>query len=346
MNTSPNQKIRVGVVGATGFTGHELLRVLFRHPAVEIGFLSSETQTGQSLCQIFPEFNEELIFTNLKKASKLENIDLVFFTTPNNLAVKHAKTFLDNGVSVIDFSADFRLSKNEDYQKHYGFVHEDLDLLKKACYGLVELKRKEIQNLEKPFLIANPGCYTTAANLALAPCVRTDLFDLKSIIIDAKSGTSGAGKKFNDENTFKENFRAYNIAGKHRHTPEINMLLSEMAGEEIKVSFTPHLLPMYRGLQATCYINTKEGFDIESFHKSYLEFYKDYEFISVLELGHLPETKLAYENNSCFIGMDYHADTKRLIICSCLDNLVKGAAGQAVQNMNIAFGFQESLGLV
>jgi N-acetyl-gamma-glutamyl-phosphate reductase len=345
MSTASSQVIKVGVIGATGYTGHELLRILFRHPAVEISFLSSESFKGKSLCQLFPEFNDKEVFIDLDEASSRDNVDLVFFTTPNNLAVNKAKYFLDKGISVIDFSADFRLKTNDDYKNYYDFEHKDLDLLKSACYGLVEIKRHEIKGLKKPFLIANPGCYTTAANLALAPCMNSNLFDLRSIIIDAKSGTSGAGKKFNEENQFKENFKAYNIAGKHRHTPEINMVLSEIASKEIKVSFTPHLLPMYRGLQATCYINTKADFDIKEFYNSYKEFYEESEFVNVLDLGVLPETQLAYENNHCFIGMDFDKQTNRLIICSCIDNLVKGAAGQAVQNMNIAFCFDENAGL-
>lgn len=346
MSTESSNKLKVGVIGATGYTGHELLGILFRHPNVEIAFLSSESCKGKSLCQIFSNFKQEMVFINLENAEKLNDLDLVFFTTPNNLAVKHAKRFLAKGISVIDFSADFRLKTNEDYSKYYGFQHEDLTLLESACYGLAELKHSEISQLKKPFLIANPGCYTTASNLALAPVASTDLFDLNSIIIDAKSGTSGAGKQFNEDNEFKENFKAYNIAGKHRHTPEINMVLSEIAKQEIKVSFTPHLLPMFRGLQATCYVNCKQGFEIQKFYDSYKEFYRDCHFIKILDLGVLPETILAYENNKCFIGMDFDKDTNRLIICSCIDNLVKGAAGQAVQNMNLAFGFSENLGLV
>jgi N-acetyl-gamma-glutamyl-phosphate reductase len=341
-----DKKIKIGIIGATGFTGQELLKILFKHPNIEIAFLSSESQKGYSLCELFPEFKQNIEFIDLEMAHKIQELDLVFFTTPNNIAVNEAKKFLDKGISVIDFSADFRLKSNEAYKKYYGFEHQDLELINSALYGLVELKEKEIQNLKKPFLIANPGCYTTAANLALAPVVTSECFDLNSIIIDAKSGTSGAGKKFNEENDFKENFKAYNIAGKHRHTPEINMLLSELAQQEIKVSFTPHLLPMFRGLQATCYVNTLDSFDFGKFYQSYKDFYEDKTFVKVLDKGVIPETILAYENNKCFIGMDFDSDTNRLIICSCIDNLVKGAAGQAVQNMNIAFGFGEEKGLI
>jgi N-acetyl-gamma-glutamyl-phosphate reductase len=353
MNTSSQRNIKVGIIGATGYTGQELLGILFRHSKVDIVFVSSESNEGQSLSQNFPQFKSELKFINLSqsKSFNANDLDLVFFTTPNNIAVNNAKDFLDKGISVIDFSADFRLKTNEEYAKYYGFEHKDLDLLKSACYGLVEQKRKEIQKLKKPFLIANPGCYTTASNLALLPICsyKKDVFDFNSIIINGASGVSGAGKKLDQSLSFNEaneNFKAYNIAGKHRHTPEINMVLSEAAKREIKVSFTPHLIPMFRGLLVTCYINTKENFDLKNFFKHYKDYYENDFFINIFELGLLPETKLTNKNNSCFIGMDHDKDCNRLIICSTIDNLVKGAAGQAVQSMNLAYGFHETLGLV
>lgn len=342
------QKIKVGIIGASGYTGQELLRILFRHPGVDLSFISSESLKGSKLNDLFPQFQSSLEFINLEEAKKENDLDLVFFTTPNQIAVDEAKNFLDKNISVIDFSADFRLKANDEYKKFYGFEHKDMDLLASATYGLVEYNKEKIKSLARPFLIANPGCYTTAANLALLPaCKRSDL-DLTSIIIDGKSGVSGAGKKLNSGLSFNEaneNFKAYNIAGKHRHGPEINMLLSEASGKDIKVSFNPHLVPMFRGLQTTCYIKTQDGFSIKDFHQNYNDFYKDESFVKVLELGELPETKWTKENNQCFIGIDYDEETKTLVLCSAIDNLVKGAAGQAVQNMNLAFGFDEVLGL-
>jgi N-acetyl-gamma-glutamyl-phosphate reductase len=389
MNSVHNKKIKIGIIGATGYTGQELLGILFRHPSVEIIFLSSESNSGQILNQIFPNLNSNIKFITLQEAKKFSGneVDLVFFTTPNNIAVNEAKYFLDKNISVIDFSADFRLKTNEEYLKYYGFEHKNLELLKNALYGLVELHRDKIKALKKPFIIANPGCYTTAANLALIPVCfyEGDKFNLNSIIINGASGVSGAGKKLEASLSFNEaneNFKAYNIAGKHRHTPEINMVLNEaIAGSKakdviasgeakdviasgeakdviasgeaawqskprIKVSFTPHLIPMYRGLYTTSHIDTKNDFNIQDFYSYYSHFYKNDQFIKVLELGSLPETKWTNKNNNCFIGMDYDPETKRLIICSTIDNLNKGAAGQAVQNMNLAFGFAEEMGLV
>ena len=339
------EKIKIAIIGASGYTGHELIRLLSRHNNVIIEKISSESHIGKNISDLYDDldFDQELVSLEDIKKTKL---DLVFFTTPNNIANKHAKDFLENNISVIDFSADFRLNNNSDYQKYYGFTHKDEKLLESALYGLVEIKKNIISKLKKPFLIANPGCYTTAANLALAPVVSTDFFDKQSIIINAASGTSGAGRKFNEENTFVENFKAYNIAGKHRHTPEINMLLSELAQETIKVSFTPHLLPMFRGLQATIHINCKANFNYDEFYDYYKEFYKATNFVKVLEKGQLPETQNCYQNNLTLIALDYDPDTNRLIICSCIDNLVKGAAGQAVQNMNLAFQFSETEALL
>lgn len=340
-------KIKVGIIGASGFTGQELMGLLFRHPSVDLKFISSQTHVEKRLGEIFPQFsNSDMSFINLEQALELKDkVDLVFFTTPNNIAVKEAKKFLDQGISVIDFSADFRLKKNSDYKKYYGFEHQDLALLESASYGLVEYKRQEIQKLKKPFLIANPGCYTTAANLALIPVCKygAEYLDLNSIIIDAKSGVSGAGKTLAASLTYNEvveNFKAYNIAGKHRHSPEINMILSEAADADIKVSFNPHLIPMFRGLYATSYIKTSRDFNFDKFYEYYLDFYKDEKYVKVLEARCLPETKWSYKNNMTFIGMDYDADTQTLIICSCLDNLVKGAAGQAVQNLETVFNLR------
>jgi N-acetyl-gamma-glutamyl-phosphate reductase len=371
MNSVHNKKLKIGIIGATGYTGQELLGILFRHQNVEIVFVSSESNSGQKVTSNFPNFDSKLEFIKLEDAKKFsaENLDLVFFTTPNNIAVNEAKYFLDKNISVIDFSADFRLKTNEEYLKYYGFEHKNLELLKNALYGLVELHRDKIKALKKPFIIANPGCYTTAANLALIPvCLyEGDKFNLNSIIINGASGVSGAGKKLEASLSFNEaneNFKAYNIAGKHRHTPEINMVLNEVianseaktviaSGEAvwqskpiIKVSFTPHLIPMYRGLYTTSHIDTKNNFNIQDFYSYYSNFYKDDQFIKILEFGSLPETKWTNKNNNCFIGIDYDPETKRLIICSTIDNLNKGAAGQAVQNMNLAFGFSEETGLV
>ena len=347
-----SSKIRVGIIGASGYTGQELLSILFRHPQVEIVFLSSESNSGKKISEIFPQFNYEHKFISLNEARNFNKakVDAVFFTTPNNIAVNEVKNFLDKGISVIDFSADFRLTNNDDYEKYYGFKHSDLELLDSAIYGLVEEKREEIKAAKEPVLIANPGCYTTASNLALTPVCKYNKnhVDLNSIIIDAKSGISGAGKKVSQDLTYNEaneSLRPYNIAGKHRHTPEINMFLSEISGTKINVSFTPHLIPMFRGLLVTCYINTNEGFDFNNFYNHYSKYFKDEYFVTVLEKGKLPETRWTNKNNHCFIGLDYDPETKRIIIASAIDNLYKGAAGQAVQNMNLVFGLDERLGL-
>ena len=301
------KKIKVGIVGASGYTGQELLGILFRHPGVEVIFLSSESQAGKKLTELFPQFKSDLKLIDLAAAKKLNKaqLDLVFFTTPNNIAVNAAKDFLDKGISVIDFSADFRLKDNQDYEKYYGFKHADLDLLQSAIYGLVEAKRKELQATKLPILVANPGCYTTASNLALAPLCNYNKnhLDLNSIIIDAKSGVSGAGKKLSAALSFNEaneNLKPYNIAGKHRHVPEINMFLSELAQRDIKVSFNPHLIPMFRGLLVTCYINCSSDFDFNNFYNYYQNYYAQEYFVTVLAKDQLPENTPRSKKQSLF----------------------------------------------
>ena len=341
--------IKVGVVGATGYAGEELISILLRHSEVRITDVSAKVDKAQSIDKIFSKFKGKISLVcaepDLKKI--IASCDLVFLALPHTISMKIAPRLLRAGKKVIDLSADYRLNDAKTYTQFYQTKHKDKINLAKAVYGLPELYRTKIKNAQ---LIANPGCYPTAAILALAPLVAFNLADLDSIIIDAKSGVTGAGKKIVENFLFSEineDFKAYKV-NMHQHMPEINQELSKLAGKKIKVTFVPHLLPLKRGILETIYLKKKQKAKISAKYfggkkqnliSLYKKFYKKEPFVRIKEEGDFPRLKDVVGTNFCDIGIMESGDT--IIIIAAIDNLLKGAAGQAVQNMNIMYKFPE-----
>lgn len=353
MPKSETKKIKTAIVGATGYTGAELVKILLRHPHVELSMLCSEQYAGKSFNEVYTGFGAlssiaEISSQKLEKASlaKLKKMDLVFFATPNGIAHKQATELVENQVRVIDLSADFRFRDLKAHKKAYGFSHESTSLNKKSIYGLVEFKREDIKKTKG--VIANPGCYTTASILALTPLLQSDeKIDFASIIIDAKSGVSGAGRKAATELLFtelNESVSPYKLAGQHRHAPELEEFFSKISGQKISLTFSPHLMPMDRGLLATCYV--KVDTTEEKLRQIYKNAYDKEAFVELLAAGLYPNTKAVRGTNKALVQVSYDKRLKQAIITCAIDNLVKGAAGQAVQNMNLIFGFEESLALL
>jgi N-acetyl-gamma-glutamyl-phosphate reductase len=329
-------KISAGIVGATGYTGMELLRLLSAHPSVDLLLATSEKQAGKKVG------NTGLTFQPM--AAEVKELDVLFSCLPHTGAMTHVASWVKQGIKVIDLSADFRLHDAATYEEWYGEKQTAADLLKKAVYGLPELHRAEIK---KATLVANPGCYPTGAVLGLAPLLKSKLIDTTSIVIDSKSGVTGAGRNAAVEFLFSEvneSVHAYKV-GNHRHTPEIEQELSLVAGEKIVVSFTPHLIPMDRGILSTIHVRALKKTDTASVLKTFNEFYKNEPFVQVLPEGVLPKTKEVRGTNNCAIGAVYDPRTNQIIIVSAIDNLSKGASSQAVQNMNLMFGLGEKTGL-
>lgn len=337
--------IKGAVIGATGYAGQQLVWFLNNHKYVEIKFLASHTYADEEFSKIYNNYtgiiNNKCI--NMKEVEeRLEEIDVLFIALPHGKSFDIVKKALEKGVKVIDLGADFRLEDVECYEEWYKLEHKCPELLEEAIYGLVEIYRNEIKNKK---LIANPGCYTTASILALYPLLKSKLIDTDSIIIDAKSGVSGAGRGLNTASLYaecNESIKAYGVAG-HRHTPEIEQELSKAAGEKLLLNFTPHLVPMNRGILATCYGKLKNNISQEEVYKIYEEFYKNDYFIRIVDT--LPETRNVRGSNFCDIGIRVDKRTNRIIVVSAIDNLIKGAAGQAVQNMNLIFGLEEGEGI-
>ncbi len=338
--------IKAGIVGVTGYIGEELARILVQHPEVEIKAITSKSYAGQSYSNIYSNFSglfdaacEE---ENLEKMAK--ELDIIFLALPHGLASKKLSKDILDKVKVIDLGADYRLCCKETYEQWYQTDHCSPDLLEQAVYGLSELKREDIKNAQ---LIANPGCYTTCSILSLYPLLKEDLMCKNSIIIDAKSGVSGAGRSLNVSTHYtecNESFKAYKIAS-HRHTPEIEQELSIAAGEDISLIFTPHLIPMNRGILATSYATLNENLSYNDILGVYNKYYADEYFVRIAKEGVYPETRWVKGSNFFDIGFTIDERTGRIIVIGCIDNLVKGAAGQAVQNMNIMFALDEKLGL-
>jgi N-acetyl-gamma-glutamyl-phosphate reductase len=338
--------IRAAIVGIKGYAGEELLSILAGHQAVTIEKVTARVDAGAiPLKEIYPQMARlELMCENLDVDSISRKADVVFFAVPHKVSMEIVPKFLEKRIKVIDLSADFRLNNSSEYEKWYNEKHKAEPLLKKAVYGLPELYKKKLSGAS---LVANPGCYPTAAILALAPALKKKVIKTSSIIIDSKSGISGAGRK-NAEEYFKiehPNARAYNIAGHHRHIPEIEQELSKIAAKKIIVTFTPHIIPVERGMLATVYADLLKKVSSKDILKMYKDFYKNEPFVRVLEEGKLPSIKNVVKTNFCEIGLEVDVRAKRLIVVSAIDNLVKGASGQAVQNMNIMFGFDETMGL-
>ena len=333
----------VGIVGGTGYTGVELLRILALHPDVEIKVVTSRNEEGNSLLALYPSLNPELNikFSNPDTA-ELKNCDCVFFAAPNGTAMKMVPKLLDAGVKVIDLAADFRIKDAKVWEHWYKQTHACPELLNEAVYGLPELNREKIKHAN---LIANPGCYPTAVILGFLPLLEKGLTNGSNLIADAKSGVSGAGRAANVPTLYSEageNFKAYNVIA-HRHWPEIKQELESVAGTGVNLTFTPHLTPMVRGIFATLYISDVDrSADLYSIYQK--RFAKEY-FVYVLEKGQLPETKHVRGTNNCMLTVLRPNGSDSVVVLSVIDNLVKGAAGQAVQNMNIMFGYEENMGL-
>ncbi len=338
--------INVGIVGVSGYSGMTALELLLKHSQVRVTYVSANNTIGK-ITDIWPQFLGRINLTcdkfNLNKAVKL--CDLIFLAVPHTISMEITPFLLKTGKKVIDLSGDYRLETARTYKKWYGVAHKDSHHLNKAVYGLPELYREDIK---KSHFIANPGCYPTAAILALAPLTAIHSELIQSIIIDAKSGVSGSGRKAKVTLNFSElneNFMAYKVLH-HQHVPEIELYLSKISREPIVIDFVPHLLPVNRGILETIYIRLNDKISFSEIHKVYQRFYKIEPFVRVLPQGQQPELKNVVRTNYCDIGFTLSVDKQLLVITSAIDNLVKGAAGQAVQNMNIMKGFKEEEGLL
>ncbi|MBF0383369.1 MAG: N-acetyl-gamma-glutamyl-phosphate reductase [Magnetococcales bacterium] len=339
--------ITVGIQGASGYTGGELVRLLARDPDIEIKFVTSQRFAGQPMSAIFPHLTSgpDLVCTPLNDLSGVADCDLVFCALPHVTSMEVVPEILQRGARVVDLSADFRLTDKDVYQKWYGESHKASQLLMEAVYGLPELvDRSKIKNTR---LVANPGCYPTSVLLALAPLMGDILIDLNTIVIDSKSGTSGAGRSPSQGTLFSEvneGFRSYKAVG-HRHTPEIEQGLQQLSGEKLNVRFSPHLLPQSRGILTTCHVRPNVEKSGDEWQNLFNDFYANEEFVRVLEPGNLPSTNYVRGSNYCYISVIPDLRTGWLVVVATIDNLVKGAAGQAIQNMNIMLGRKEGAGI-
>lgn len=338
--------IKVAICGGSGYTGAELLRILSGHPEVEITAVTSEKSAGKKITDLFPHLHKYsyLVYEPLDKEKILNKADVFFMALPHGASQEAVDYFFKRSKKVIDLSADYRLSDPSVYEEWYKTPHNYADTLKNAVYGLPELYREEIKHSS---LIANPGCYPTSAILALYPAIKQGIIDIESITIDSKSGASGAGRKAEVGFSYcevNEGFKAYGI-GVHRHTPEIEQELSIIAGKKIVVNFTPHLVPMDRSIVSTIYAKMLKKADTAAILKIYKNLYELEPFVNVLDDGVFPNAKNVRGSNYCEIGLRVNERTNTLIIVSAIDNLVKGASGQAVQNMNIIMGFKETTAL-
>ncbi|MDV2078712.1 N-acetyl-gamma-glutamyl-phosphate reductase [Marinobacter xestospongiae] len=338
--------IKVGIVGGTGYTGVELLRILAVHPEVAVRCITSRSEAGMAVADLYPNLRGhfDLNFTAPDLAT-LAECDLVFFATPHGVAMRMAPELIARGTRVVDLSADFRLKDLDVWAAWYGMPHESPEWAEKAVYGLPEVAREAIRSAK---LVANPGCYPTAVQLGLLPLLEQGLVKTDRIIADAKSGASGAGRQGKIgmlHGEIGESFKAYGASG-HRHLPEIRQGLVAAAGDaSLGVTFVPHLLPMIRGIEATLYAELNDPADFDRLQAVFEDRYRDEPFVDVLPFGSHPETRSVRGANHCRMALHRQEDSATVIVSSVIDNLVKGAAGQAVQNMNVMFGLQEDLGL-
>jgi N-acetyl-gamma-glutamyl-phosphate reductase len=337
--------IKTAIFGASGYTGQELIRILSRHPEAELVAVTSRRFDSQPVAAVFPSLYglTSLKYQNATPADIAGKCDVVFLALPHGVSMEIVPAFIAAGKKVIDLSADYRLRDIATYEKWY-VGHSSADYLKDAVYGLPELYREKIKGSR---LVANPGCYPTSIILGLAPALKNRLLDVNTIIADSASGVSGAGREPLIGSLFCEvggGFKAYKV-GQHRHTPEIEQELNELAGEKFAVTFTPHLLPVKRGILSTIYASLKKDISLPELHSLYSSFYAEEKFVRVCPPGVFPNISSVCGSNFCDIGLTVDARTKRVIIISAIDNLVKGAAGQAVQNMNILCGNKEDAGL-
>ncbi len=338
--------IKAGIIGATGYAGAELVRLLLGHKEVEIKWYGSRSYVDQAYASVYQNMfqlvDEKCLDDNMEAMA--DQVDVIFTATPQGLCASLVNENILNKVKIIDLSADFRIKDVNVYEKWYGIEHKAPQYIEEAVYGLCEVNRKKIKQAR---IIANPGCYPTCSFLSIYPCVKEGLIDPNTIIIDAKSGTSGAGRGAKVDNLFcevNENIKAYGVAG-HRHTPEIEEQLSYAAGEPVLINFTPHLVPMQRGILVTAYASLKKDVTYEEVKAIYDKYYDKEYFVRVLNKDVCPQTRWVEGSN--FVDVNFKIDprTKRIIMMGAMDNLVKGAAGQAVQNMNLLFGLDEKTGL-
>lgn len=335
--------IRVGIVGGTGYTGVELLRILALHPEVELTAITSRGNAGEKVADMFPNLrgHVDLAFSDPADAD-LKGCDVVFFATPNGIAMGQTRELLEAGVRVIDLAADYRIKDLDVWSRWYGMTHASPDLVAEAVYGLPEMNREAIRGAR---LVANPGCHVTAVTLGLLPLVKAGVVDASRLIADSKSGVSGAGRKAEVHTLMAEageSFRAYGVSG-HRHHPEICQVLSTASGKDVGLTFVPHLVPMVRGIEATLYAPLKgDAGDLQALFE---QAYKNEPFVDVMPPGSLPETRSVRGANTCRLAVYRPGGADTVVVLSVIDNLVKGASGQAVQNMNIMFGLPETMGL-
>ena len=338
--------LAVGVVGGTGYTGVELLRLLVMHPQVELKCVTSRSESGIRVADMFPNLRgfTDICFTE-PAVDKLSECDVVFFATPNGTAMKMVPELVEKGVRVIDLAADFRLKDAAVWKQWYGMDHSCVDVLAEAVYGLPEINRSQIKTAR---VVANPGCYPTATTLGFLPLIENALIDDQHLIADAKSGVSGAGRGASVatlQAESSENFKPYAVDG-HRHLPEIRQTLADVASHDVGLTFVPHLVPMIRGIESSLYATLKvTDISAADIRQLYVERYLDEPFVDVLAEGTMPETRSVKGANTCRLSVFKPQDGDTVVVSSVIDNLVKGAAGQAIQNMNIMFEFEESLGL-
>lgn len=339
--------MKVGIVGANGYSGIELIRLLQHHPYTDLTKMISHSTSGKNILELYPHLENfvDMSLEHIDIEEIAREVDLVFFATPAGVTKDLIPDFLEKGVTCIDVSGDFRLKKPEDYKQWYKKSPANDQYLQESVYGLPELNRHKIKEAK---LIANPGCFPTATLLGLIPVLQHKVIDLYSIHIDAKTGVSGAGRNVNVANLFtevNENIKAYKV-GRHQHIPEIEQVIREISGEEAPISFVTHLIPINRGIMSTIYCDLIHNLSIEEIYQLYKEMYKNEPFIRIRQVGQYPTTKEIFGSNFCDIGLYVDERTNRLIIISVIDNLVKGASGQAIQNMNILAGWEETTGLM
>ncbi|MFA6940907.1 MAG: N-acetyl-gamma-glutamyl-phosphate reductase [Clostridiaceae bacterium] len=337
--------IKVGIIGSTGYAGQQLLWLLSNHPEAEVVFLSSHSYSDKMYNSVYESYlgiRSDVCVDNKYAGDLLPKIDVLFLAMPAGESFEIVRKALSLGVKVIDIGSDYRLDSADEYESWYGKKHEYSEILSEAVYGMPELNREKII---KASIIANPGCFPTAAILGLAPLVKNGIINTSSIIVDAKSGVSGAGRSASIGNIFtevNENFKAYKV-GNHRHTPEIEQELSKLAGFSFNLTFTPHLVPMNRGILSTMYASLQNQVSEDDIFEVYREFYKGEQFIRIKK--DMPETRWVKGSNFCDISFKIDKRTNRIIVISAIDNLIKGAAGTAVHNMNLMFGFDEKTGI-
>lgn len=337
--------IKAGIIGATGYAGAELVRILLQHPGAEIAAISSVSFEGQKLSDVYPAYYRLCDMTCGSQDEVVEKSDVIFAALPHGLSQELAEECFQKGKVFIDLGADFRLEDEADYTEWYGGTYQNKELHQQAVYALPELFRDQIKGKR---VIANPGCYTTAVPLALAPAVKNGLVELDGIVADCKSGVTGAGRKPAQNSHYpelNEGFSAYKVAS-HRHTPEIEQTLSHVAGQKMRLTFVPHLLPINRGILATCYARLKPGVTVEQVEAAYRDFYANEPFVRLLPKGRVADVKNVRCSNFCDISLHFDQRCGLLVAISAIDNMVKGAAGQAIQNMNLAFGLEETTGLL